>query len=486
MDTSQEAEGRPAALPAVRGAAGAGAGRLAARRSATWRGLWGRVWPPAWWPRLEGGAQRPAAPSRARPGWLVYLSLLGPGLIAASAGNDVGGIATYSAVGARYGYELLWMMVLITIAMIVVQEQCARMGAVTGKGLSDLIRERFGPRWTVLAMVCLLVANGGVTVTEFVGIGAAAELFGLSRFVVVPLVALLVWWLLVRGDYRRVEWLFLALTLVFLAYPVAAVLAGPDWGQVLHGTVVPTVRIDRSYLLLIVATVGTTITPYMQMYQQDAVVEKGLTAADLPYVRADTVVGSVFSNVISMAMIVATAATLYAAAVRAGLPGVEIGTAEEAARALVPVAGPFASQLFGAGIFGASMLAAGVLPLATALSVCEAFGWERGLSQRVRDAPVFYGLLTVLFLAGAVVALLPGLPVIRLLLLVQVVNGAILPVLLVFITRMASDREMMGRHANGRWLGAFAWLITGAVATLALAMVVSTVVLPLFGLSPEG
>lgn len=414
--------------------------------------------------------------------WLTYLTLLGPGLIAASAGNDVGGIATYSSVGAKYGYDLLWMMVLITFAMIAVQEQCARMGAVTGKGLSDLIRERFGPRWTVIAMLCLLVANGGVTITEFVGVGAAAELFGINRYLVVPPVAALVWWLIVRGSYRRVEWVFLALTLVFFAYPVAAILGRPDWGLALRGAVVPTVRADPQYIMLFVATVGTTITPYMQMFQQDAVVEKGATADDLPYVRADVIVGCVFSNLISIFMILATAATLYTAAVRVGQDGFDVSAAEEAARALEPVAGQFASQLFALGIFGASMLAAGVLPLATALSICEAFGWERGVARDVREAPIFYGLLTVMYVAGTVVALVPGLPVIRLLLLVQVLNGLLLPVLLYFITRMAGDRELMGRYANSRRFGAFAWLVTGTVAFLALLMVIATVVLPLLGI----
>jgi NRAMP (natural resistance-associated macrophage protein)-like metal ion transporter len=424
----------------------------------------------------------PSLQLRRRPHWLTYLALLGPGLIAASAGNDVGGIATYSSVGARYGYDLLWMMVLITFAMIAVQEQCARMGAVTGKGLSDLIRERFGPRWTVIAMLCLLIANGGVTVTEFVGIGAAAELFGVNRFLVVPPVAALLWWLIVRGNYQRVEWLFLVLTLVFFAYPIAAFLGMPNWGQVLHGALIPTVRADSAYILLFVATVGTTITPYMQMFQQDAVVEKGMTAADLPYVRADVMVGCIFSNLISIFMIVATAATLWASAQRAGLPGVELSSAQEAARALEPVAGQFASQLFGAGIFGASMLAAGVLPLATALSICEAFGWERGVARDLREAPVFYGLLTVMYVAGTLVALIPGLPVIRLLLGVQVVNGLLLPVLLFFITQMAGDRELMGRYANGPRFRVFAWLVTGIVAGLAIIMVISSVVLPLLGI----
>ncbi|HEX2033372.1 MAG TPA: Nramp family divalent metal transporter [Chloroflexota bacterium] len=435
------------------------------------------------WSRLRQGSLRPGAgPGRQPAPWLLYLSVLGPGLVSASAGNDAGGIATYASIGARYGYELIWVMVLILLAMIVVQEQCARMGAVTGKGLSDLIRERFGPRWTVVAMLCFLVANGGVTVSEFVGIGAAAELFGVSRYLAVPVIAALVWWLMVKGNYRQVERIFLALTLVFVAYPISAFVAGPDWGQVARSAVTPTVRFDSEYLLLLVATVGTTITPYMQMFQQDAVVEKGLTAGELQYARADVVAGCVFANIISIFIIVATAATLYVSAVQAGQPGVEIHRAEEAARALEPLAGRYAALLFAAGIFGASMLAAGVLPLATAGSICEAFGWERGVGRELGEARVFYGLLTFMVAGGAVVALIPGVPVIRLLIVVQVINGVLLPILLVFISRMSGDRSLMGPYANGPAARLVAWLVTAVIAALALVMV-ATVVVSTAGLS---
>ena len=408
------------------------------------------------------------------PSWLLYLSVLGPGLVSASAGNDVGGIATYASIGARYGYDMIWMMVAIAIPLIIIQEQCARMGAVTGKGLTDLIREEFGPRWTVIAMVGLLIANGGVTVSEFVGIGAAAELFGVSRYVMVPIMAVVVWWLIVKGNYRQVERVFLALTLVFIAYPVSAVLARPDWGLALRSAVVPTFRPDPEYILLFVATVGTTISPYMQVGQQDLVVEKGVTASELASTRVGVIVGSIFAILVAIFIIVATAGTLYEAAVQNGQPGVTIATADQAARALEPLAGPYAEALFAIGIFGASMLAAGVLPLATALSVCEAFGWERGVELDLREAPVFYGLLTFLIGFGALVALIPGVPVIRLLIGVQVVNGLVLPILLVLITRIAGNREVMGRYANGRFLRAAAWAITGVMAFLALLMVVAT------------
>lgn len=420
----------------------------------------------------------PRAPRIARPSWLLYLSVLGPGLVAASAGNDVGGIATYASVGARYGYDLIWMMLFITVPLIIIQEQCARMGAVTGKGLSDLIREQFGPRWTVIAMFCLLIANGGIIVSEFVGIGAAAELFGINRYIAVPISAALIWWLISRGNYGQVERIFLLLTVVFIAYPLSAVLAGPDWGLVLHRAVVPVIHTDPEYVILLIATVGTTISPYMQMFQQDAVVEKGATASELPSVRAGVIAGTVFAILVAIFIIVATAATLYEAAERAGQSGVVVETAIQAAQALAPVAGQYAAGLFAAGIFGASMLAAGVLPLATASSICEAFGWEHGVELDRREAPVFYGLLTFLIVGGALVALIPGVPVIQLVISVYVLNGLILPVLLVFITRMANDRDLMGTYANGPVFRVVAWLITGVIATLALLTVLQTVVLP--------
>ena len=387
----------------------------------------------------------------------------------------MGGIATYASVGARYGYDLIWMMALITVPLIIIQEQCARMGAVTGKGLTDLIREEFGPRWTVVAMLGLLIANIGVTVTEFVGIGAATELFGISRYLSVPVMAAVVWWLIVKGSFRQVERVFLGLTLVFFAYPISAFFAHPDWGLALHHAVVPTFHADPEYILLFVATVGTTISPYMQVGQQDLVVENGATAGELASTRLGVVVGSVFAILVAIFIIIATAATLYTAAVSSGGQGVQINSAEEAARALEPLAGAYARTLFGVGIFGASMLAAAVLPLATALSVCEAFGWERGVSLDLGEAPIFYGLLTFMIGGGALVALIPGVPIIRLLIVVQVINGLVLPILLVLISRIASNRTVMGRYANGPVYRAVAWLITGIMASLALLMVTTTI-----------
>jgi Mn2+/Fe2+ NRAMP family transporter len=405
-----------------------------------------------------------------RRGWRAALSVLGPGLIAAAAGNDAGGIATYASVGARYGYELLWMMALITVSLVVVQEMCARMGAVTGKGLSALIREQFGIRWTAFAMLTVLIANGGTVISEFAGIAAALDLLHVSKYLSVPALALVGWWVVVRGSYDRVEKVFLALTLLFFAYVISAFLAGPDWGQAARGLLVPTIRMDREYLLMFVATVGTTITPYMQIILQSSVVEKGVEIKHYRPQFWDVVVGSLFSNVIAGFIIISTAATF------AGHPQV-IETAEQAARALAPVAGRYATLLFALGLFGASMLAAGILPLSTAFSICEAFGWEAGVSYTsFEEAKEFYTLFTGLIVVGAAVTLIPGLPLIRLLLIVQMVNGLLLPVLLFFIMKLVNDRDVMGEYVNGPAANVVAWTTCVTVAALALTLIVATVV----------
>ncbi|MCX6021778.1 MAG: Nramp family divalent metal transporter [Chloroflexi bacterium] len=415
---------------------------------------------------------------RRRPGWWLYLSALGPGLIAAVAGNDAGGIATYSSVGAAYGYDLLWMLVLVAFSLVVVQEMCARMGAVTGKGLSDLIRENFGPRWTTFAMLTLLVANTATTMTEFAGIGAAGEIFGISRYITIPISAAVVWWLVVKGSYERVERLFLLLALAFFAYPISALLARPDWGVVARSTVSPSFHFESRYLLMFVATVGATVTPYMQLFQQSSVVEKGITTADYRYERFDVIVGSLFSSLVAFSIIVATAATLHLAG------QTEIGDAADAARALEPLAGQFAGGLFAVGLFGASMLAAGVLPLATAYSLTEAFGWEKGISQGFSEAPIFYSLFTGQIVLGALAPLWPNLPIIEFLVVVQVLNGLLMPVMLVFITKLAGNRELMGRYGNGPRMSGVAWTIAGTMAALALLMLAATL-LPLAGIHPS-
>jgi NRAMP (natural resistance-associated macrophage protein)-like metal ion transporter len=396
---------------------------------------------------------------------VIYLSVLGPGIIAANAGNDASGIATYSSVGARYGYTLLWVLIPILISLAIVQEMCARMGAVTGKGLADLIREQFGVRWTTLVMLALFIANGGVIVSEFVGIAAASELFGLSRYVTVPVTAFGVWWLVVKGTQKRVERVFLAMSLVFLCYIVSAFLAKPHWGEVGREFLRPGFSFDSSYLFMLVALIGTTITPFMQVFVQSSVVEKGLGEEDYALVRADVLTGTFFAVLIAAFIVISTAATLHVNGIT------HIETAADAARSLEPVAGKYARYLFAIGLFGAAMLAMGVLPLATAYSISEALGFEKGVSRTFREAPIFLGIFTFLIVVGALVAMIPGLPQIQLLLITQCINGLLLPVILIAILRLVNNRELMGDYVNGTIFNIIAWTITIIVSALSLLLI---------------
>jgi len=399
---------------------------------------------------------------------LALVAILGPGMITANAGNDAGGIATFASVGAVFGYSLLWILIPITISLGIVQEMCARMGAVTGKGLSDLIRERFGVRWTALIMLSLLIANAGVTVSEFVGIAAAAELFGVSRFVAVPLAAILVWWLVAKGSYKKVEKVFLLMSLVFLGYIVSAFLSRPDWTAVGIGLVKPTLKLEHAFVFTLVAVVGTTISPYMQVYVQSSVVEKGVTADNYSETKTDVWFGNIFSSLIVFFIIVSTAATLY----KAGIP---ISTAADAARALRPLAGRYAETLFGLGLFGASMLAAGVVPLATAYSISEALGFEKGVSRSFREAPIFLGTFTFLVAVGAAIAVIPNLPLFRVLLVTQVINGLLLPFVLFAILKLVNNRELMGTKVNGPIYNLAAWVTAIVVTALSLLYLVMTI-----------
>jgi len=402
---------------------------------------------------------------RSPTGIFLALAVLGPGLITGSAGNDAGGIATYSQAGAKFGYDLLWVMVVITVSLMVVQEMCARLGAATGRGVLDLIRERFGAGWVVFAELVVLLANGSLIVTEFAAIGAAAELFGVSRLILVPVAAAVVWYLVVGGTYAWVEKVFIVMTLVFFAYPLAAILARPNWGAVAHGLLVPTVHADPDFLLLFVALAGATVTPYQQLFQQAAVVERGVARQHYGTAeRVDTFFGMIFSNVIGAFVIIAAAATLHQAG------KTDITTAAEAASALAPVAGPYAQALFAIGLLGAALLAAAVLPLATAYSTSEAFGFRKGVDLDFRRAPVFLNVFTVLIILGAGLSLIPGLPIIQLLVLIQVLNGILLPIILLFLLLLANDRRLTG-HLRNRWLSnTLGWgtfgLVTGAVVLL--------------------
>lgn len=399
---------------------------------------------------------------------LMYIAILGPGMITANAGNDAGGIATFASVGAEFGYSLLWILIPIAISLGIVQEMCARMGAVTGKGLADLIRERFGVRWTALVMLALLIANAGVTVSEFVGIAAAAELFGISRYVAVPVAAILVWWLVAKGSYQKVEKAFLAMSVVFLGYIVSAFLARPDWSAVAVGLARPSLRLEHAFIFALVAVIGTSIAPYMQVYVQSSVVDKGVTPDSYRETKTDVWVGTVFAILIVFFIVVSTAATLHKA-------GIQVSSAADAAQALRPLAGRYAETLFGLGLFGASMLAAGVLPLATAYSISEALGYEKGVSRSFREAPIFLGTFTFLVAFGAAIAVIPGLPLIRVLLVTQVINGLLLPIVLFAILRLVNNRELMGAHVNGPIYNAAAWLTAIVVTLLSLLFILMTV-----------
>lgn len=409
---------------------------------------------------------RPAGLLRGRRRVLTVLAVLGPGVIAANAGNDAGGIATYASAGSQFAYRTLFVMVFVTVALVVVQEMAARLGAYSGEGLVSLIREQFSIRVATFAVGCLLVANLGLVVSEFAGIGAAFELFGVSRVVAVPLAAIAIWAAVIFGSYRYAERVFLLLSVAFLAYPVALVLGRPRWSTVAANTVVPHFVTTRDFALLAVALIGTTITPYMQLYQASAVVDRGIGPDDYPRERAESIGGAVFANVISMCIIIATAAAI-------GGRG-PLQSAEQAALALEPVAGSGAKALFAVGLLGASALAAAVVPLSTAYALAEAVGAERSVSRRFREAPLFLGLFSVQVLIGAGIALLPG-NLIDLLIRTQILNGLITPIVLVFILVLASRRDVLGDAVNSPRFQAVAIVAVVVVGALAAFVVLNSI-----------
>jgi NRAMP (natural resistance-associated macrophage protein)-like metal ion transporter len=426
----------------------------------------------------DGEAVRPERmtlrpPTSRRRRFLTYLAWAGPGIIAANAGNDAGGIVTYASAGAQFKYRTLFFMVLVTVALVVVQEMAARLGAYTGKGLAALIREEFTLRVATFALLCLIVANVGLVVSEFAGIGAALELFGVSRYLSIPVAALAIWALVLFGSYRYAERIFLVLSLVFLGYPLAAFLGHPDWGAALGSTILPHFMASKAFILLGVALIGTTITPYMQLYVAAAVADKGIGPDEYRYERIDSVGGAIFGDVISMFIIIATGAAI-------GHLGQPLASAREAAQALKPVAGRFAVGLFAVGLFGASALAGAVVPLSTAYAMSEAIGVERSVSRRFSEAPLFLSLFTGQVVIGAVVALAPG-NLIDLLIKTQVLNGLITPVILVFILILANRRSLLGDAANGPVFRVVATLSIVGVSIMSAIVVVQTV-LPWIGI----
>jgi Mn2+/Fe2+ NRAMP family transporter len=418
----------------------------------------------------RGRPRLPARLSSRRARVFAILGLLGPGLIAANAGNDAGGIATYSSVGAKYGYGLLWTIVLITISLALVQMLAARMGVVTGKGLAELVREEYGIRWSVLATSAVLIANLGICISDFVGVGAALGLAGIPTQISVPIAALGIWLIIVRGSYRSAERIFIWFTIPFFAYPVAAILAHPHWGSVGKALVVPQLHLSSAYLLLLIATAGTTITPYMQLYLQSAVVERGVREDELPREEREAVAGAVFANIVAGFIIIATGATLFTHGVHS------ISSAADAARALTPFAGRYAEILFGVGLLGASLLAAAILPIATSYVISESLGYEKGVGRRRKEAPVFVNIITAMIMVSTVVAIIPGVPVISLLVGVQVVNGLLLPINLFFIWRLSHSAQIMGERRTGSLLNGTAAVTVAVTSTLSLVLVVITII----------
>jgi NRAMP (natural resistance-associated macrophage protein)-like metal ion transporter len=413
-------------------------------------------------PRLRGRFRR--------RGFLAFLAVMGPGIIAGVAGNDAGGITTYSVVGAETRLTLLWIFPITIVILAIVQEMVARLGVITGQGLSDLIRERFGVRWTVFAMVVLLVANVANTVANLAGAAAALDIFGVPNWLTVPIVAVAIWSLVLFASYRVVERVFLLVMVVFLAYPIAAVIATPDWRPVAQALVSPSFDLDPRSVLLMVAVVGTTITPYMQFYLQSAVAEKGIGEEELKLEQADAVVGAVWTNVIAVFIVVATAAAALAGGTTV------IDSAADAAKALEPVAGAWAELLFGIGLFGASVLAATIMPISTAFVICEAFGWESGVGKRFGDAPIFFGIYTFVLALGAFVVLLaPESSLVGIIVGSQNLQGLLLPIVLVFLVLLVNDKRLMGRYVNGRRGNILAWGAVGLVVALNVVLLGVTV-----------
>jgi NRAMP (natural resistance-associated macrophage protein)-like metal ion transporter len=424
------------------------------------------------------GATLPPTESSAEPGkqisrkgfWkslAVFFALFGPGIITSNVDNDAGGITTYSLAGSEFGLSLLWTLIPITLALIVIQETCARMGVVSGKGLSDLIRERFGARATFYLMIALFLTNLGNAISNFAGVAASMEIFGVSKYISVPLSAFFVWWLVVKGSYKSVEKAFLAACLFYVSYIISGFLVNPDWGEIAAQFFTPTVEFSTPYLTMAVGVVGTTIAPWMQFYLQSSVVDKGLKPEDYQYARMDVVLGSVVVNIVAFFIILLCAVTIHKA-------GIQIETAKDAALALAPLAGKYCTWLFAFGLLNASLFAASILPLSTAYTICEAFGWESSVNRKFAEAPQFYGLYSIMIILGAAVILFPDLPLIPIMFYSQVINGILLPVILIFMLMLVNDRRIMGGFTNG-WTMNFISIATIAVLIfLSGAMVLSS------------
>ncbi len=404
-------------------------------------------------------------PYRAR--LALLMAVVGPGIITANVDNDAGGITTYSVAGAHYGYSLMWMMPLVGLALIIVQEMSARLGVVTGKGLADLIRERMGVRMTTLLLALLVFVNLANTVSEFAGVAASMEIFGISKFISVPLAAIGVWLLVLKGNYRTIERVFLLASSIYLAYVISGLLAKPDWGLAWQQTISPSFHLDAGYITIVVTIIGTTIAPWMQFYQQSSIADKGIKTDDYHYEVVDVVVGSLFAVIVASFITIACAATIYK-------QGISIQTAEDAAMALGPLAGRYAQALFALGLLNASLFSAAILPLSTAYLVCEAFGWESSLSREIKEAKIFFTIYTALIVIGGMIILLPVRSLIQAMLTSQTLNGVLLPVILVVMLVLINDRRLMGKYANRFAYNVIAWITAVILILLAVFLVIIT------------
>ena len=404
----------------------------------------------------------------------LLLAIIGPGIITASVDNDASGITTYSVAGASFGYALLWTLIPITLILILVQEMSARMGVVTGKGLADLIRENFGVKVTFFIMIGLLIANIATTVAEYAGIAAAGEIFGINKLILVPICAIVIFFLVIKANYKTLEKVFLVMCLFYVAYIFSGFMAKPDWGQVMTQFITPSFSFGSPYIIMLIAIIGTTVTPWMQFYLQSSIAEKGIKIEEYKYCKIDVITGCLITDIISFFIIVATAATLFTA-------GIQIESAADAALALQPLAGQYAAALFAFGLFVAGVFGAFILPLSTSFYVCEGMGFESGVNKKFKEAPQFYILLGILILIPALVIMLPNTPLIKIMIASQVINGILLPFVLITMLLLINNKKVMGNYVNSKWYNFIAWSVSAILILLTVVLVITTLFPHLFG-----
>ena len=397
---------------------------------------------------------------------LIFISVLGPGLITAMVDNDCAGILTYSLAGAQYGYNLIWTFIPMIFSLMVAQEMGVRMGIISGKGLASLIREKVGVKLTIFIMIGLLLANLGNTLAEFSGIVVSSEIFGVPPIISVVVAAIVIWLLVIKGSYKNVEKIFIILSLIYISYIIAGLMAHPDWGQVATSTV-PELQWNKEYIVMVVGLIGTTIAPWMQFYLQSSVVEKGVSRDELKYSRAESIIGPIFTGIVALFILIACAATINVA-------GTQVTDVPDIAHALIPVAGEYAGLLFGLGFLNASLFSAIILPLSTAYYVCESLGFETGISKDFREAPVFHGLYAGMIFICAILILIPNIPLMDILLFSQVINGILLPVILVLMLLIINDKRIMGEYVNSKWYNIIAWIITVIITILVMILVITS------------